>query len=96
MTTREVGKLQPRADSFSLYCNWVANKVLPQILSSTLLNSRLRVIKQPGTVEENKRKFIQEKSIKFSLENKTPIVAKRKIKTSESPIKKLIQTHKNQ
>jgi len=28
MACKEVGKLYPRADSFSLYCNWVANKLL--------------------------------------------------------------------
>lgn len=31
----------PKADSFSLYCNWVANRMLLNILPKTNLNNKL-------------------------------------------------------
>ena len=31
----------PKADSFSLYCNWIANRMLLNILPKTNLNNKL-------------------------------------------------------
>ena len=36
------GKPKPRADSFSLYCNWVANRVLLQLMQNNLLSSKIQ------------------------------------------------------
>jgi hypothetical protein len=33
------GKINPRADSFSLYCGWVANKLLSNLLPKTVLDT---------------------------------------------------------
>ena len=35
------GKPNPRADSFSLYCNWVANRVLISLLQKNYLSSKI-------------------------------------------------------
>ena len=35
------GKPNPRADSFSLYCNWVANRVLISLLQKNYLTSKI-------------------------------------------------------
>lgn len=48
------GKVNPRADSFSLYCNWVANRVLMNILPKTLLDNKLHM-----TVRNNRKKAIE-------------------------------------
>jgi len=40
----DMGKVNPRADSFSLYCNWVANRILMNILPKNSLDSRLQKI----------------------------------------------------
>lgn len=32
-------KINPRADSFSLYCGWVANKLLSNLIPKTVLDS---------------------------------------------------------
>jgi hypothetical protein len=37
------GKPYPKADSFSLYSNWVANRVLLNILPKTNLNNKLHM-----------------------------------------------------
>lgn len=34
-----LGKINPRADSFSLYCGWVANKLLSNLLPKTVLDT---------------------------------------------------------
>ena len=47
------GKVNPRADSFSLYCNWVANRVLMNILPKTLLDNKLH-----RTLRNNRKKAI--------------------------------------
>jgi len=39
---RDGGKPNPRADSFSLYCNWVANRVLLNLLQANLLASKIQ------------------------------------------------------
>lgn len=44
----------PRADSFSLYCNWVANRVLLNILPKTQLDSKLH-----QTMRSNRKKAIE-------------------------------------
>ena len=39
-----MGRPDPRADSFSLYCNWVANRMLLNILpKSQILDSKLHM-----------------------------------------------------
>jgi hypothetical protein len=48
------GKVNPRADSFSLYCNWVANRVLMNILPKTLLDNKLH-----RTLRNNRKKAIE-------------------------------------
>ena len=42
MTIPEAGKPNPRADSYSLYLNWVANQVLTNLLPKSKLNTKLQ------------------------------------------------------
>jgi hypothetical protein len=41
MIIPEGGKANPRADSFSLYCNWVANRCLMNLLPKTILDNKV-------------------------------------------------------
>lgn len=43
MMRSDGGKVNPRADSFSLYCNWVANRILMNVLPKTLLDNKLHI-----------------------------------------------------
>lgn len=57
----EVGKLNPRADSFSLYLNYVGNKILENLLPKSKLNSKVhfvytdKALKKKRREEEEKR-----------------------------------------
>ena len=58
----EAGVQNPRADSFSLYLNYVGNKILDSILPKSKLNSKNhyiytdKILKKRRKDEENKRK----------------------------------------
>jgi hypothetical protein len=45
--------VNPRADSFSLYCNWVANRILLNLLPKTLLDNKLHI-----TMRNSRKKAI--------------------------------------
>ena len=47
-------KINHRADSFSLYCNWVANRVLLNLLPKTMLDTKLQ-----RTLRKNRKKAIE-------------------------------------
>ena len=53
MMRPEGGKVNPRADSFSLYCNWVANRILMNIIPKTLLDNKLHI-----TMRNSRKKAI--------------------------------------
>mmetsp|Transcript_9011 Transcript_9011/g.11014 ORF Transcript_9011/g.11014 Transcript_9011/m.11014 type:complete len:96 (+) Transcript_9011:53-340(+) len=49
MTVPEAGKANPRADSFSLYTNYVANTLLSNLLPKTrLMNKNHRTVRLGG------------------------------------------------
>jgi hypothetical protein len=48
------GKSNVRADSFSLYCNWVANRILLNLLPKSLLDNRLH-----RTIRGTRKKAIE-------------------------------------
>ena len=47
-------KVNHRADSFSLYCNWVANRILLNLLPKTQLDNKLQ-----KTLRKNRKKAIE-------------------------------------
>lgn len=93
------GKANPRADSFSLYHNWVANRVLMNLLPKTLLDNKLH-----RTMRNSRKKAIannpnnnnNDKSLPSSpakpnnakSPTKTPAKAKDLYKHIESEVKK--------
>lgn len=95
------GKANPRADSFSLYHNWVANRVLMNLLPKSLLDNKLH-----RTMRNSRKKAIQnnsnnnnnDKSLPSSPSkqnnqkspNKTPAKTKDLYKHIESEVKKQI------
>jgi hypothetical protein len=54
MMRADGGKVNPRADSFSLYCNWVANSILVNLLPKTLLDNKLHI-----TMRNSRKKAIE-------------------------------------
>ena len=54
MMRPDKGKVNPRADSFSLYCNWVANRVLMNLLPKSVLDNKLQKI-----VRNSRKKAIE-------------------------------------
>ena len=62
MTIPEAGRANPRADSFSLYAGWVANRVLLNILPKSLLENKLH-----RTMRNNRKKAIERKISKNNL-----------------------------
>ena len=54
MMRPEGGKPNPRADSFSLYTGWVANRVLLNVLPKTILDNKLH-----KTMRNNRKKAIE-------------------------------------
>ena len=57
MMIPEGGKADPRADSFSLYCNWVANRILMNLLPKSNLDNKLHI-----TMRNNRKKAIENRS----------------------------------
>ena len=55
MMSRDGTAPYPRADSFSLYCNFVANRILQQLFSANYLSSKLH--KASATVSSNQKKL---------------------------------------
>jgi hypothetical protein len=56
MMIPDKGRPNPKADSFSLYCNWVANRILMNLLPKTLLDNKLH-----RTMRNNRKKAIENK-----------------------------------
>ena len=54
MIRRDGGKPDPRADSFSLYCGWVANRILLNLLPKTIIEAKLH-----RTMRNNRKKAIE-------------------------------------
>jgi len=54
MIRPDAGKPEPRADSFSLYCGWVANRILLNILPKNILDNKLH-----RTMRNNRKKAIE-------------------------------------
>lgn len=54
MVMSDAGKPNPRADSFSLYCNWVANRVLISLLQQNYLASKIHRTTRSKHVASNK------------------------------------------
>jgi hypothetical protein len=54
MSCSDHGKPDPRADSFSLYSNWVGNRVLMNLLPKSQLANKLH-----KTMRNNRKKAIQ-------------------------------------
>lgn len=81
------GKVNPRADSFSLYCNWVANRVLMNILPKTLLDNKLHV-----TMRNNRKKAIENNK---SNNNNNLSAGNSPSKTAKKPLEKVKQVAKN-
>ena len=54
MSCSDHGKPDPRADSFSLYCNWVGNRILMNLMPKSLLENKLH-----KTMRNNRKKAIQ-------------------------------------
>jgi len=50
-------KINHRADSFSLYCNWVANRILLNLLPKAILDVKLH-----RTLRKNRKKAIENSS----------------------------------
>ena len=49
----EPGKMDPRADSFSLYSGWVANRVLLNLIPKTMLDNKVhRQQKKPKMIAQ--------------------------------------------
>lgn len=95
------GKANPRADSFSLYHNWVANRVLLNLLPKTLLdnklhrtmrNSRKKAIANNPNNNNNDKPLPGSPTKQNSQKSptKTPAKAKDLYKHIESEVKKQI------
>jgi hypothetical protein len=54
MVMSDAGKPNPRADSFSLYCNWVANRVLISLLQQNYLASKIHRTIRSKHITSNK------------------------------------------
>ena len=54
MMRPDAGKPDPRADSFSLYCGWVANRILLNLLPKTVIEAKLH-----RTMRNNRKKAIE-------------------------------------
>lgn len=53
MIRQDGAKPNPRADSFSLYCGWVANRILLNLIPKSLLENKLH-----RTMRNDRRKAI--------------------------------------
>ncbi len=62
MTIPEAGKANPRADSFSLYAGWVANRILLNVLPKSLLENKLH-----RTMRNSRKKAIERRQSKNNL-----------------------------
>jgi len=85
MVMSDAGKPNPRADSFSLYCNWVANRVLISLLQQNYLASKIHRTIRSKHITSNK-----------TIANlPVPILpTKGKKANDQSPILKLIKNQK--
>lgn len=67
MSCSDHGKPDPRADSFSLYCNWVGNRVLLNVLPKTQLGNKLH-----RTMRNNRKKAIENNPANNNNANQSP------------------------
>lgn len=85
MVMSDAGKPNPRADSFSLYCNWVANRVLISLLQQNYLASKIHRTIRSKHITNNKA----------IVNSPTPTPpTKGKKANDQSPILKLIKNQK--
>jgi hypothetical protein len=85
MVMSDAGKPNPRADSFSLYCNWVANRVLISLLQQNYLASKIHRTIRSKHITSNKT----------IANSPVPILpTKAKKANDQSPILKLIKNQK--
>ena len=76
MQTPEVGKLNPRADSFSLYMNHVGNTMLQNILPKSKLDHQTHKIVRAG--HEQDHVHVQRSGIKQAVQSLSTVVVKNK------------------
>lgn len=68
MMRPDAGKPNPRADSFSLYTGWVANRILMNILPKTLLEQKCQ-----KSMRNNRKKAIENAMEKKATKSMTPV-----------------------
>jgi len=77
MIRPEAGKLDPRADSYSLYSGWVANRILMNVIPKSMLDSVVHKVKNPKAIQIKKQENNNDKTESLASPSKlTPVLKK--------------------